>query len=115
MQHTVMEERELMPLGTTFSGMQLLDMFLHQLLPRRKEENSSPGMGIMGLSHPDGKAIPFYPTMPLGFNKSTESNEYAFTLTMPAKIDSATQIKKLEKSLKSNPADAELYAELAWL
>jgi Flp pilus assembly protein TadD len=113
MQHTMAEGDELMPLGTSFGGVQLLDMFLRQLLPLPQNERPKSGLGIMGLSGPDGRAISFYPTMPVGFNKTAESNEYTFTLTMPAKIDSAAEIKKLEKKLVANPTDAELYFGLA--
>ncbi len=70
-------------------------------------------MGMMGLSAPDGRAISFYPTMPRGFNKTAESNEYSFTITSPARIDSAAQIKELEKKIGANRADAGLYFELA--
>ncbi|TAK97112.1 tetratricopeptide repeat protein, partial [Patescibacteria group bacterium] len=113
MQYTITTKDEPMPVGTSFSGVQLLDMFLRQLLPRPKSEKSKTGMGMMGLSGPDGKAISFYPTMPLGFNKRPESHEYSFTITTPAKFDSAARIKELENKLVSNPTDAELYFELA--
>ncbi len=33
-QHTIADHDDLMPLGTSFSGVQLLDMFLRQSLPR---------------------------------------------------------------------------------
>ena len=113
MQYAITTKDEPMPVGTSFSGVQLLDMFLRQLLPRPKREKSKNGMGMMGLSGPDGKAISFYPTMPMGFNKRPESNEYSFTITTPDKFDSATRIKEIEKQLISNPTDAELYFELA--
>jgi Flp pilus assembly protein TadD/nucleoside phosphorylase len=112
-QHTVVEKAEPMPIGTHFSGVQLLEMFLRQLLPRRKDDQAERGIGMMGLSGPDGKAICFYPTMPQGFNKQAESNEYTFTITAPAEIDFTARIKKLKKKLKKNPTDATLYGELA--
>ena len=112
-QHTVVKGGKPAPIGSNFSGVQLLDLFLHQLLPNQEESKAKHSIGMMGLSGPGGKAITFYPTMPLGFNKTPESNEYAFTITMPAKIDSAARIKKLEKKLISTPADADLYFELA--
>jgi tetratricopeptide (TPR) repeat protein len=112
-QHTVMSDGKSIPIGSNFSGVQLLDLFLRELLPRPKNEATKHGIGMLGLSGPDGRAISFYPTMPKGFNKSADSNEYTFTLTMPTKIDSAAEIKKLEKKLISAPADAELYFELA--
>jgi Flp pilus assembly protein TadD/nucleoside phosphorylase len=114
-QHTVVKDGKPAPLGSNFSGVQLLDLFLHQLLPHQEKIESKPCMGMMGLSGPGGKAIKFYPTMPVGFNKTPEANEYVFKVTMPPKIDSAARIKELEKTLRSSSADAELYAELAAL
>lgn len=113
MQHTIARNHEPMPIGTSFSGVQLLDMFLRQVLPHSKNERSKTGKGMMGLSGPDGKAISFYPTMPIGFNKTSESKEYAFTITTPAKFDSAARIRELEKKLISTTADADLYFGLA--
>ena len=112
-QHTIVKEAKPAPIGANFSGVQLLDLFLHQMLPHASPKPSKHGVGMMGLSGPDGRAITFYPTMPLGFNKTPESNEYVFKVTMPPKIDSAARIKKLEKKLISTPADADLYFELA--
>jgi tetratricopeptide (TPR) repeat protein/nucleoside phosphorylase len=112
-QHTVVKDGKPIPIGSNFSGVQLLDLFLHQLLPKQQDGKTKHGIGMMGLSGPDGNAITFYPTMPLGFNKTAESNEYVFNVTMPPKIDSAAHIKKLEKKLMSTPADADLYFELA--
>ena len=111
--HHIIRSDKPMFFGTNFSGVQLLDMFLHQTLPRPKDKPFKGDAGIMGLSGPDGKAISFYPKMPIGFTKTSESKEYTFTVTTPAKFDSAGQIKKLEKKLTSNPADADLYFELA--
>jgi Flp pilus assembly protein TadD/nucleoside phosphorylase len=112
-QHTIVKEAKPAPIGSNFSGVQLLDLFLHQMLPHENPKPSQHGIGMMGLSGPDGRAITFYPTMPLGFNNTPESNEYVFKVTMPPKIDSAARIKKLEKKLISTPADADLYFELA--
>lgn len=114
-QHTIVENGKPVPIGSHFSGVQLLDMFLHQLLPRNKNEKAKNGVGMIGLSGPDGKAISFYPTMPTDFNKQPESNEYTFTVTVPSKIDYATRIIKLEKKVKKNSTDANLYGELAAL
>jgi Flp pilus assembly protein TadD len=106
---------KLMNFGTGFSGVQLLDMFFRQLLPRAKNEKTKARGGIAGMSGPNGNAISFYPFMPMGFNKRPEANEYSFSLTMPAKTDVATRIKKLEKKLESKTSDAATYGELATL
>lgn len=112
-QHTTIKNEELIPLGTNFSGVQLLEMFLRQLLPRPKNEKPKHEIGFAGISGPGGIATSFYPVMPKGFMKTPESKQYTFTITMPAKIDTAARIKELEKKLKLNPADADSYAELA--
>jgi tetratricopeptide (TPR) repeat protein len=114
-QHTVVKDMKPVPIGSRFSGVQLLDLFLHQLLPNEEDSKAKHSIGMMGLSGPSGKAIKFYPTMPLGFNKTPESNEYVFKVTMPPKIDYAERIKKLERKLRSNPSSADLYGELATL
>ena len=114
-QHTTVPSEKLIPLGTHFSGVQLLEMFYRQTLPRQKTDDPKSGVGMMGLTGPDGNAISFYPTMPKGFMKTGESKEYTFTITMPRKVDTTPRIKELEQKLKSNPVDAESYAELAAL
>jgi Flp pilus assembly protein TadD len=109
------KDEEPIPVGTGFGGVQLLEMFYRQLLPRAKNEKNKTRGGIAGMSGPHGNAISFYPFMPMGFNKRPEANEYHFSLSMPAKTDFATRIKKLEKKLESKPSDADTYGELATL
>ena len=112
-QHKKANNDQLMPVGTGFGGVQLLDMFLNQLLPGTESEGPKPGSGVRGRSGPGAKAISFYPMMPAGFDKTPESNEYTFTLTSPPETDSAARIKELENKILSTPHDAALYVELA--
>jgi tetratricopeptide (TPR) repeat protein len=112
-QHVVVKGDARAPIGSMFTGVQLLEMFYRQTLPRPKADNPKPRGGVTGMSGPNGKAVSFYPCMPIGFSKTPESNEYTFTITVPAKIDTTSLIKELERKLKSSPADAKSYAELA--
>jgi len=107
------KSEDLMTFGRSFSGVQLLEMFYQQMFPRPKNDNAKPRGGIGGMSGPNGKAISFYPCMPTGFNKTPDSNEYTFKVTMPGEVDIGSRIKKLEQKLKSNPADAKSYGDLA--
>lgn len=115
-EHAAVTEGEPAPVGAIgrhFSGVELLELFLSQLLPHKETGPESRG-GITGLSGPDGKAISFYPTMPEGFAKSSESDEYSFRITVP-KADFAGRIEKLEVALKADPTNARSYGELAAL
>jgi len=115
-QHTVMKDKSVIPIGSNFSGVGLLDMFYSELLPGSRNRSRKRDVGVMlGLSGPDGRAISFYPTIPKSFMKSSESNEYSFKVTVPSKVDSASEIKKREKRLAASPTDAALYGELASL
>jgi len=114
-QHTVVKGGKPTPIGSHFSGVQLLEMFFCQLLPRPDNARSKSRAGITGMSGPGGRAISFYPAMPIGFTKSPESNEYTFKITVPAKVDSAARIEELEAKLKSTPTDTRAYGELAAL
>lgn len=109
------KDEEPIPVGTGFGGVQLLEMFYQQLLPRSKDDKSKSRGGIAGMCGPGGKAISFFPSMPLGYTKTIESKDYSFTITVPPKIDTASRIKELETKLKSNPADVKLHGELATL
>jgi tetratricopeptide (TPR) repeat protein/nucleoside phosphorylase len=113
MQHTVNRDDDPMPVGTGFNGVQLLDMFRDQLLPHPKRERSKGGIGMSGLAGPDGRAISFYPAMPLGFNKTAAADNYVFKVTMPPKVDSKTRIAELKQRLRTEPLEAETYVELA--
>ena len=114
-QHVVVKDGKPAPIGSIFSGVQLLEMFYSQLLPRQKNEESKHEFGFGGISGPSGKAMSFYPMMPKGFMETAESKEYTFTITVPGKIDTASRIKKLEQKLKSDPTDTRAYGELAAL
>jgi tetratricopeptide (TPR) repeat protein len=104
---------EPIPVGTSFGGVELLEMFHQQLIPRPKSENPKSRGGIAGMAGPGGKAISFFPAMPPGYMKTPESHEYSFKITVPGKVDTESRIKELEAKLKTNPADAKSYAELA--
>lgn len=84
-------------LGTGFSGIQLLEGFREQLLPAWRRKENKPGSIFGGMSGPDGKAISFYPTMPLDFHRSDEANEYAFkisALTLSAPRRASVNLKR---------------------
>jgi len=103
------------PIGVHFSGLQLLEMFRFQLFPKKRKKDDKRNVGFSGVSGTGGKAITFYPTMPPGFHNSTEFNDYTFTFTMPARIDSTKEIKQYKEKLRENPADTESYVKLAVL
>lgn len=113
-QSKALQDKEAMPIGTHFTGIRLLDMFSRQLLPSPNDEESEHSI-FGGLSGPNGKAISFYPGMPVGFMQTPESHEYTFTITVPPKIDSPPEIKTLLEKLEANPADTESYAMLGAL
>lgn len=100
-------------LGTTFSGIQLLEMFREQLLPAWRRKENKPGSIFGGMGGPDGKAISFYPTMPPNFHKSDEADEYTFKTTAPDTKQVKARIGELEATLADGSADAESYGELA--
>ena len=56
-------------LGSSFSGIQLLEMFLQQLLPHSRRTDNKKRSIFAGMSGPGGKAIRFYPSMPLPVHK----------------------------------------------
>lgn len=110
---TLGKEGKPLPLGIGFSGVQLLEMFLSQTLPRGKDVSRRPYHGTMGMAGPNGKAISFYPSMPLGFTKSPECNEYVFKVKVPGRIDTTAKIEELQKEIAGNPANAPAYAQMA--
>ena len=112
-QHVVVKKAEPAPIGSVFSGVQLLEMFYRQLQPRQKTEESKHAGAPNGITGLGGKAMFFYPAMPNGFIKSKEMDKYTIKVTVPAKVDTDSHISELEGKLKSNPADAKSYAELA--
>lgn len=88
---------ELIPVGTSFGGVELLEMFHQQLLPRPKNENPKSRGGIAGMAGPGGKAISFFPSMPPDYMKTAESHEYSF------KIASANSTKMTKHFPISKP------------
>lgn len=100
-------------LGTGFSGIQLLEMFREQLLPAWRRKENKPGSIFGGIGGPDGKAISFYPTMPLDFHNSAEADEYTFKITAPDTKQVKVRIGELEAAVADGSADAEAYGELA--
>ena len=114
-QHTVTKSDKPMPLGTSFSGVQLLEMFLLQMLPSRETTKGKRERFMMGMSGPNGRAVSFYPTMPLSFTKSAESKQYTFSITTPGKIDSKIKIAKVHEQLQTDPSNLEHHVRLAAL
>jgi Flp pilus assembly protein TadD/nucleoside phosphorylase len=118
MQHTViLEPEKRMPMGTSYSGVQLLDMFLNQFLELRSgsTKRDKRFTGIGGMSGPGGREISFYPSMPASFHNSPEAKKYSFTIHAPQEIDFAAKIEELKRLIESNPADADSYLRLASL
>lgn len=111
--HAIAKEAKLGSVGTNFSGVQLLEMFMDQLGPNPK--NPRKGIGILGLTGPEGRAIAFYPKMPPGFDDTSEANDYSYKITVPgtAELDPATRIAELELIVAAKPSDPEPYCELA--
>jgi tetratricopeptide (TPR) repeat protein/nucleoside phosphorylase len=99
-------------LGSGFSGFQLLEMFLEDLLPHPRKKKKERG-AISGMGGPGGKAISFYPSMPLNFTKTAESDEYSFSITVPNEEEEKKRIAELESKVAKGSADAEMYGELA--
>lgn len=115
-QHTFNQGNNPMPLGTSFSGVQLLEMFHQDTLPAEKsEKKDQPGSFFAGIAGPDGKAVSFYPCMPADFHKSDESKEYSFTISVPSEFDSNTEISQVMEKLNSDPTNPEHHAHIAVL
>lgn len=73
-----------LPLGIKFSGQHVLDVCRDSFLKRALGDSKSKAYrGIMGLSGPMGREVCFFPSMPMGFSKSPEAKDYAFTVVMP--------------------------------
>ena len=104
------------PLGTSFSGIQLLEMFHQDTLPteKKKRENELSSC-IAGQSGPDGKAVSFYPHMPPNFHKSDKAKEYSFTISTPPEFDSDEEISSVMEMLKTDPTNTEHHEHLAVL
>ena len=116
MQHSVSDEAEkYMPIGTGFSGVQILDRFLreflqqHSVLPRPELKRFP-----MGFCGPDGEEIHFFPDVPKDFNRSPEMDKYSFTVTTQER-DYAAYIEAAESATQANPSDPKNYIELARL
>ena len=100
-------------LGSSFSGIQLLEMFREQLLPA-KRETLRKGRGLLnGMGGPRGKAIRFYPSMPAGFMDSPEGKEYVVTISVPSQEGVKARIATLEAAFQDESADVEMVGELA--
>lgn len=100
-------------LGTGRSGIELLEMFREQLLPTSRRREDRAGSIFGGRSGPDGKAISFYPFMPLDFDRSNEANEYRFKVSAPDTAKAEARIRELEAALADGSSDAAIYCELA--
>ena len=111
-QYTTVKSADMIPLGTSFSGMQLLEMFREQFMPRAKEKGAKTPGGIAGMTGPDGQAISFHPFMPKTFMKSPQAADYTFKLSVPEKVDLKAEAESLKKELVLMP-DSEKSARLA--
>jgi tetratricopeptide (TPR) repeat protein/nucleoside phosphorylase len=100
-------------LGTHLSGLHLLEHFHEQLLPSRRERKPEAESIFAGLGGPDGKAISFYPAMPLGFPKTAEADEYTFKISVEDTDSAKLRIEALEAATGEGSADAQAYGELA--
>lgn len=112
-QHKITGGEDPMPLGTSFSGVQLLELFFQQMLPSSSSAPPNLDHVFGGMSGPNGHAISFYPGMPRDFMKSEEAKLYTFTITVPAKPDTKARIKQLKERIDAEPRNGELRAELA--
>jgi len=116
MQHTASDETEKhMPMGTGFSGVQILDRFLREFLQQRSilprpERNHFAG----GFSGPGGEEIHFYPDIPKEFSQSSEMDKYSFKVTTRER-DFAPYIEAAEKAANENARDPKNYLDLARL
>jgi tetratricopeptide (TPR) repeat protein len=99
--------------GTGFSGVQLLELFRDQLGPKPK--NPRKGIGVLGLSGPNGRGIAFYPKMPPDFRDTPEAANYNHTITLPGvrEINLGERLKELEEEIAAQPSDPQPYGELA--
>lgn len=99
-------------LGSSFSGFQLLEMFLEQLLPDKNTRKKKRGL-FSGMGGPGGRAIRFYPDVPKGFMDGPEGKDYVFTVTVPKSEDIKSRIAALEAAVEDGSADAQMIGELA--
>ena len=110
--HAVAKEAKVASIGANFSGVQFLELFMAQLDPTRPRRRK--GIGLLGLSGPNGRAIAFYPRKPPGFDDTPEADNYSFKVTVPGTPTPNTdRIAELERVIATNPEDPECYGELA--
>ena len=111
-QHNVMGEKSRIPIGVTFSGAQLLDIFFKQWISRWEGLPSAGARrGTLGLSGPNGREIRFFPTMPPSFRGSPDEQEYTFTVRVPKTVPDG-RTAELEKTVKAGTKDAAVLVEL---
>jgi len=98
----------------SFQGVQLLDMFHKQIMPGYKRVSKKQGL-MLGQSGPTGNAISFYPSMPISFSKTKESDEYSFKINVPGQIDYKKIEEDLLQKIKKNKNEVDNYINLASL
>lgn len=107
------KHKEPMHFSMGFHGGQLLDMFHQQTMPDYKRKNKKEGF-MMGQSKGE-KSIFFYPSMPKGFNKTKESQEYSITIPGIENPDYKKTEENFKNEIKNDPSNIENYVNLASL
>ncbi|MFZ1083683.1 MAG: tetratricopeptide repeat protein [Terracidiphilus sp.] len=111
--HAIAKEAKVASIGANFSGVQLLELFMTQLDPTQTTRRK--GIGLLGLSGPDGMGIAFYPNMPPGFCDTPEASNYSFRVAVPGTQDpDADKIAQLEELIATKPEDPNPYGKLAY-
>lgn len=106
-------KRAPLSLGSSFSGIQLLEMFLGQVLPLKDAQTKSRRGIFGGMGGPGGRAIHFYPDIPKNFSDTPEAKNYVFTVTVPKPEVVKARIAELEAWVEDGSANAEAIGELA--
>lgn len=112
-QMSASDESEPLSLGTSFRGVDLLEIFRKQMPSTSSGNDYKPGFRLGGMSGPNGKNIHFYPSFPPDFLEGDEIDEYAFKVTVPDTKQAEERIDELEAAVADGSADADVYVELA--